>query len=224
MAAHSMGVPIRAPSARRLRSVAGGWQTRWVPRRLPTIATALIGVLLLGGCGSGATATGRPTSVASANRASVAPPTPKQRTATPTATPTENRVLLPGPAPVDYRLQEGAGTLAVKTFSWQRTGNGQGSAPPKQRYLVLDVLLTAREGTVLVNPLYFVTLTADQQVMVPTMGADGNEPVLASKTLKHGESVGGIVAFDTPPGPVTVVLNDELGNRVAVVSLPAPAD
>lgn len=194
-----------------------------MPRRLPTAAAALTGVLLLAGCGSGATATGRPTAVASASRASVAAPTPK-RTPTPSPTPTENRVLLPGPAPVDYRLQEGAGTWAVKTFSWQKTGNGDNSVPPKQRYLVLDVLVTAREGSVLVNPLYFAAVTPDRQSIAPTMGADGNEAVLPNKTLKPGESVGGIVAFDVPPGPISVVLNDELGNKVGEISFPAPAD
>lgn len=214
---------IRVPSARRLRSAAGGWQTRRVPSQLPAAVAALCGVLLLAGCGSGATATGQPTAVASATRASVAAPTPR-RTATPSATPTENRVTLPGPAPVDYKLQEGVGSWAVKSFSWQRTGNGKYSAPPKQRYLVLDMQFTAREGKVLVNPLYLGALTADQQALTPVLGTDGNEPVLASKTLKTGESVGGIVTFDAPPGPITVVLNDELGNRAAQITLPAPAD
>ncbi|OYO18044.1 hypothetical protein CGZ93_15875 [Enemella dayhoffiae] len=189
------------------------------------VGTVSAAVLLLCGCGGGATAVGRPTSVASATRASVAPLTPTpRRTPTPTATPTENRVLLPGPAPVDYKLQQGAASLQIKTFSWQRTGNGPNSAPPTGRYLVLDVLVTAREGKVLVNPLYFAAVAPNQAPLTPTMGSDGNEPVLSSRELKPGDWWAGVVSFDAPPGPITIVINDELGNKVGEVPLPAPAN
>lgn len=142
------------------------------------------------------------------------------RTATPSATPTEQRVFVPGPPATVYRSQEGAATLQVRRYSWQQTANGEESVAPQHNYLVLDVVITATEGKVQVNPLYFIARTTDQ-TFAPTLGVDGNEPVLASAELTANEFVDGLVTFDAPRTPLIVQVNDELGRNVGELIIPA---
>jgi hypothetical protein len=181
------------------------------------INVAMAAIILLAGCG-GTTVHGAvpaPPSV-------TAMPHKPARTATPSPTPTQERVFVPGPPAIAYRTQEGAATLQVRRYSWQRTANGQQSVSPQHHYLVLDVRITATEGKVPVNPLYFVARTSDQ-TFAPTLGADGNEPVLASADLNTNEYFDGIITFDAPPSRMIVQVNDELGRNVGEVVIPAPA-
>ncbi len=170
-------------------------------------------VVLVSGCG-GTTVSGTvPTPSATAART----PTPKPPT--PSPTPEENRVFVPGPPGVVTRAQEGTATVSVNRYSWQRTGNGPDSRPPEAQYLVLDVTVRALAGKVQINPLYFSLRTAGGQPLSPVLGLDGNEPVLASMELNAPDSVNGLVAFDTLPGPVVVVITDELGNQAGQIPI-----
>lgn len=199
---HELGSSLRVRETRRVRK---GF----------TASAAVVSIVLLTGC-SGVTVQGAvPTPAATQAR------TPTPRAETPTATPTEERVFVEGPLPVAYRTQEGAGTWQVRRYSWQRTANGEEAAPPEDSYLILDVLMTATEGTVQVNPLYFSVRTRGGDVG-SSLGADGNEPVLASRQLAAGESIDGIVSFDVPRADTTVTLVDELGNQAAQIEIPAP--
>lgn len=180
------------------------------------ISAAAAAIVLLAGCG-GTTVHGTVPSPPP----EVAVPHRPARIATPSATPSEERVYLQGPPAIAYQTQEGAATLQIRRFSWQRTANGQQAAPPQQHYVVLDIQITATEGTVPVNPLYFVGRTPGQ-TYAPTMGADGNEPVLASTDLGANQTVEGLIAFDAPRTQLTVQINDELGRSVGEVVVPAP--
>lgn len=179
---------------------------------------AAVAVTLLAGCG-GTTVQG---AVPAPPSDSAVPHRPAL-SATPSPTPTEERVFSPGPPAVAYRTQEGAATLHVRRYSWQRTANGDQAAPPQHAYLVLDLQITATEGKVPVNPLYFVARGAGE-TFAPTMGADGNEPVLASADLAASQTAEGILAFDAPAERLTLQVNDELGRNVGEVVIPAPPE
>ncbi|WP_425310171.1 hypothetical protein AADG42_15990 [Ammonicoccus fulvus] len=179
---------------------------------------AVVAILAVAGCG-GTTVTAPPPAPPS-----VAARTPTPKAVTPSATPTEDRVFQPGIAPVTIRTAEGAGTLELRRYSWQRTAFGNHSAPPKERYLILDVVFTATEGKMQVNPLYFSGRSRTGVILQPTLGADGNEPVLSSHELNAGQSVDGLVTFDAPTTEITVVLSDEVGEQVAQLRIPAPRD
>lgn len=179
---------------------------------------AVVAILAVAGCG-GTTVTAPPPTP---------PPviarTPTPKAVTPSATPTEDRVFQPGIAPVTIRTAEGAGTLELRRYSWQRTAFGKDAAPPKDRYLILDVVFTATEGRMQVNPTYFIGRTRTGVILQPTLGADGNEPVLSSHELNAGQSVDGLVTFDAPATEITVLLSDEVGEQVAQLRIPAPRD
>lgn len=148
------------------------------------------------------------------------PRTPTPKPPTPTPTPPEVRVFHPGPEVAAIRSQEGVATIAVRGYSWQQTENGPYAKAPQQRYLVLDLNITATEGKVQVNPLYFTLRTAGGAELQPVLGLDGNEPVLASKELNAPEAVGGLVTFDTAQEPVVLLVADEVGNRIAQIPIP----
>ena len=193
----------------------GANQRTWAGVRAGIVGIAILAVA---GCG-GTTVTAPPPAPPSA---AVRTPTPKA--VTPSATPTVDRVFQPGIAPVTIRTAEGAGTLELRRYSWQHTAFGNNSAPPKDRYLILDVVFTATEGRVQVNPLYFSGRTRAGIILQPTLGADGNEPVLSSHELNAGQSVDGLVTFDAPATEITVLLSDEVGEQVAQLRIPAPRD
>jgi hypothetical protein len=187
--------------------------TRDMPSRI-RISAVVLAVALLSGC-AGTTVEG-----AAPNPPPVtAVPHKPARTVTPSPTPSEQRVFVPGPPAISYRSQEGGATLQVRRYSWQQTANGAEAAAPQHNYLVLDVVITATEGRVQVNPLYFVARTTDQ-TFAPTLGVDGNEPVLGSADLKANESKDGLVTFDAPRTEVIVQVNDELGRMVGEVAIP----
>lgn len=153
-----------------------------------------------------------------------APPrTPTPKAATPTPTPT-NRVFVPGPPEIQIQTQEGTATVGVRRYTWQSFPTGTEASPPERGYLVLEVVVTATSGKVPVNPLYFTIRTPGGEVRETVLGADGNEPVLASRDLNAPESVDGIVTFDTEQEEVTVLVADELGNTVGEIRLPRPPD
>lgn len=156
--------------------------------------------------------------VESPERATVdAPPSP-----TPTPTPEEPVVEQPGPQ-FDQKMQGGMAHVVVDAYSWRSTGTGDRSKPPSQQYLVLRLTITATSGTVTVNPLYYTVRQPDGSLADPTMGADGNEPLLGVTELGTGESISGVVTFDVPPQNTILAYTDETGTVVGAATIPAPA-
>lgn len=182
---------------------------------LPTLL--LTGVLALTGCTGGVTVAGQPTGLPS----EAAPtPTPLLETPGPSTSPTPEEVTSTEGPSVEVKGAEGAGRIDVRTYTWRTQGEGTKSLPPENTYLVLDLAYTATEGTLAMNPLYVRLLSSDQTEYQPTMGVDGNEPVLATRKLRTGETGSGIVAFDVPRENVTIRFNDESGNEAARVEIP----
>ncbi|HHV19941.1 MAG TPA: hypothetical protein GXZ30_00120 [Propionibacterium sp.] len=178
-------------------------------------AVMIAALAVLPACG-GTTVTG-----AVPTPSATVPRTPTPKPPTPTPTPPEERVFMTSRSEVSVRAQEGVATVTVRGFSWQRTENGPYAKPPKNRYLVLDVLITATEGKVQANPLYFSLRTPHGAEIAPVLGLDGNEPVLASKELIAPASVSGLVTFDTAQGNVALLITDELGNSVGEIAIPS---
>ncbi|WP_026928327.1 DUF4352 domain-containing protein [Granulicoccus phenolivorans] len=179
----------------------------------------LVGVLALSGCATGVTVAGAPTGLPS----EAAPtPTPLLETPTPSSSPTPEQVTpVEGPT-VDVKGATGAGRIQLETYTWRTQGQGSKALPPEHgSYLVLDLAWTATEGTLTVNPLYVKLRGGDGTEYQPTMGVDGNEPVLATRKLNTGETATGIVAFDVPRENVTVVFTDETGIQAAQVAITA---
>lgn len=187
------------------------------------VAVACLGLL---GCTQGTTVAGTNTATPAPDPSFVPPP-PKLRTATPSPTPTEARNYTTGPGPIEYQAKSGVGVLSIRSYSWQQTKSSENGTPPKQRYLILDVEVTAKstvkpDGTLPVNPTYLVAQAADGALLQPTMGADGAEPVMASREIKTGENWTGLVSYDIVPGPVTILITDETGTVVGKIPLPGP--
>lgn len=178
----------------------------------------LAATLALSACGSGTTVEGRPGGLVTAAPPAPVNVTPQLRTPTPRPTPTEQRVAIPGPE-VSYRTPQGGGLLRVVTYSWQHTQVGEHAVPPKAMYLVLDVEITATDGTLELLPMNFKavqgTATTD-----PTFGSDGNDPSLAHKTMKAGETVRGFVVYDLPQADTAITITDELGAKAGEVKIP----
>lgn len=119
-------------------------------------------------------------------------------------------------------MTTGTAHIEVTGYSWRSTGTGERSKPPEERYLVLRVTVSATQGTVSVNPLYFKVRLADGSLAEPTMGADGNEPLLGAKELAQGERIDGIVTFDVPAENTILVVENELAEPVGAATIPAP--
>lgn len=184
-------------------------------RGLRGFGAAVAAVLVLSGCGTSVSGT-VPTPAALPAR------TPTPKVVTPTPTPAPNPVFVPGPPAIPITAQEGAATVGVRRYSWRPDATGAEASPPANGYLVLEVVVTATAGRVQVNPLYFTVRTPGGDELETVLGADGNEPVLASRELNAPEAVDGIVTFDTAREDVTVLIADELGNRVGEIHLPRP--
>lgn len=189
--------------------------------RAPRWIAAALGVLALGftACGTTVAGTGAPVVAPEpAQRGTVEPsPTP-----TPTPTPPEQVVEVPGPT-VAVPMATGRATVSIDTYAWRSTGTGERSKPPEDHYLVLRMTITATEGTVSVNPLYFSVRLPDGTSVEPTMGADGNEPLLGTTDLAAGETIDGVVTFDVPAQPTMLVITNELDAPAATTTIPAPA-
>ncbi|MDO5499758.1 MAG: hypothetical protein Q4F67_08765 [Propionibacteriaceae bacterium] len=185
-------------------------------RKWIVVSAAVAATMGLAGCG-GTTVSGTvPTPSATAPR------TPTPRPTTPTPTPPEQRVFVDGPPAIQIQTQEGTATVAVRRYSWQRTAISGEFAPPKHRYLVLDIAVTATGGKVQANPLYFTVRTGSGDEVGSVLGADGNEPLFTSKELTPPGVAEGMVTFDTPAEPVVLIVADELGNQAGQIPLGAP--
>lgn len=181
-------------------------------------AVAVAALVTVTACGTTVVGSGEPVVAPEPAQRSRVDPSP---TPTPTPTPPEQVVELPGPQ-MDAPMAAGTSHIVIDSYSWRTTGTGDRSKPPEERYLVLRMTISATQGTVPVNPLYFKVRLPDGTMAEPTMGADGNEPLLGSAELAMGEKIDGVVTFDIPPENTILVVENELGEAVGAVTIPAP--
>ncbi|MCE5290292.1 MAG: DUF4352 domain-containing protein [Nocardiaceae bacterium] len=115
-------------------------------------------------------------------------------------------------ATVEYR-----DNAAIVMIGGGHTAEGSSLLPPKGRLVVVDVTITATEGTWAVNPLYFSARTkqgADLQTSI--FNPDPND--LQSGDLQKGKTVRGTIAFDVPIGATidTIEISGTFGQTVGV--------
>ena len=116
---------------------------------------------------------------------------------------------------------QGKGTATVYTAEDKSEANETFIGPPKNgRYVLLDVGVTATEGTISANPLYWKAVDAQGHSYGAELGSAGYAPQLDSGDLPTGSTSRGYVAFDAPVGPLTVDLTDPLGGVLASWSVP----
>ena len=116
---------------------------------------------------------------------------------------------------------QGAGTATVYSAENKDQAGDSFAGPPKNgRYLLLDVDVTATEGTVSANPLYWEAADAQGRSYDVELGSAGYSPQLDSGDLAAGSTSRGYVVFDVPAGPVTVDLTEPLGGVLASWSVP----
>ena len=116
---------------------------------------------------------------------------------------------------------QGKGTATVFTAENRDQSNASFNGPPKNgRFLLLDVGVTATEGTISANPLYWEAVDTQGQSYGAELGSAGYSPQLDSGDLTAGSTARGYVVFDAPAGPLTIDLTDPLGGVLASWSIP----
>lgn len=165
-------------------------------------------------------------------RASTTSPTP---TNVPSATGEPSRLVTVSPTPqpadaaavtggdlgraVAFTGSRGGGEVTVSSATW--TSAGDLEPPAGQRYLVLEVTVSASSGQVAVDALSFLATSADGTRQVPGFGPKLDRP-LGGRTLTGSDSVTGQLGFVLAPGDTTVALLDENLDPVAKLKVPGP--
>ena len=142
-------------------------------------------------------------------------------TVTPSAQPTTASTTTSGGSlgtAVPFATDGGSGTVTVSRAVWSDSGE---MAPPQgQRYLSLDVTVTATSGEVPVDAILFLAETSDGPTL-PGFGPDLDRP-LGGRLLRAGQEVSGQLGYVLTPGPVRVHVVDETLQAVAEIEIPAP--
>ena len=142
-------------------------------------------------------------------------------TATPSAIPGNASTASTGGdlgAAIAFRTSSVSGTVTVHSAVW--TDAGEMVPEPGRRYLVLDVTVNCRTGTLPVESIMFVAVTPEGQDL-PGFGPTLSTP-LGGRVLEAGESVHGQVGYSLVPGEVTVSFLDATLESVAEIRIPAP--
>ena len=120
------------------------------------------------------------------------------------------------PDRIDFVSDEGTGQLILRTRSWV----SDGVVPPDYgSYLRVEVELVCTSGEVDYDPYHFQAFDRSGQLFeMEKNGAAGRE--LGVGTLRAGERIRGIVAFDMPRGEVTLLMSDDSENTVTALKVP----
>lgn len=166
---------------------------------LPMIVVTGCGQKVVRGTGSVEVAA---TSTAQATGSTV-PPTP-----TGTETPTETGTPTGTGSAQDVTITDENGMQAVLRLNKVHTQTGPGSTygqkPESGTYIVIDVRITVKRGSLPVNPLYFSYTPPGGETIHIDAGNGffaGFKPLLEPTTLAAGQSATGLVVFDAELKP-----------------------
>lgn len=120
--------------------------------------------------------------------------------------------------PVAFETARGAGTLTVHSAVW--TDSGEFPPMAGERYLVLEVSVSATAGELPIDALLFLAEGAAGPVL-PGFGPELDQP-LGGRLLAAGEQARGQLGFSLPAGAVTLHLLDEQLLAVASIAVPGP--
>lgn len=158
-------------------------------------------LLALAGCGPAATTASSAGAPSAAASSAAAPP----------------RTFAVG-VPVDFTTPQGAGTVTVNSSSRSSAPDVFGQPPQHGAFLIIDLTLSVRSGTATANPFGFTAQDAQSYTYQAAPGVAPQE--IDSSDLTAGQSVRGQIAFDVPPGPVTVSWKTPLGDTIATWMIP----
>lgn len=145
-------------------------------------------------------------------------PTPS---ASPAASPGPTVLTRGGQLGVDRPLKASAGE-AVVTATRAAWGDA-GTMPPQagMTYLVVDVTISGRRGTVPVGAVFTAAVTADKHRYGIAYGP-ATTSLLPSRDITPGDVLQGQLGFQVPKGPVTLEFLDADGTAMGTIEIPAP--
>ncbi len=117
---------------------------------------------------------------------------------------------------IDFISNEGTGQLIMLTRSWVTDGR----VPPMTgSYLRIEVELICATGQVDYDPYNFQAF--DESGRLFEMAVEGTTGrVLSVGTLRAGERIRGVIAFDMPRGEVTLLMSDDADQTVTALKVP----
>lgn len=121
--------------------------------------------------------------------------------------------------PVAFTTSDGAGTVTVNGAQRSTAPDVFGQPPKHGSFLILDLTLSVTRGTATANPFGFTAQDGQSYTYQAAPGVARQD--IDSSNLSAGQSVRGEIAFDVPPGPVTVSWRTPLGSTVATWAIPA---
>lgn len=103
------------------------------------------------------------------------------------------------------------------------TWGDAGTMPPQtgMTYLVVDVAISGRTGTVPVGAVFTAAVTADKHRYGIAYGP-ATTSLLPSKDITPGDTLQGQLGFQLPKGPVTIEFLDADGTAMGTVEIPSP--
>lgn len=122
---------------------------------------------------------------------------------------------------VERPLKASAGEAVVTAT--QAAWGDTGTMPPQagMTYLVVDVTISGRRGTVPVGAVFTAAVTADQHRYGIAYGP-ATTSLLPSKDITPGDVLQGQLGFQVPKGPVTIEFLDADGTAMGTVEIPSP--
>lgn len=171
-------------------------------RVLPAVAAAAC-LAVLTGCGPGTTAT--------------AVGTPSGAPAAASSSPQQAKTFGVG-VPVGFTTPDGSGTVTVNSAARSSAPDVFGQPPKHGSFLILDLTLAVSKGTATANPFGFTAQDAQSYTYQAAPGVAQQD--IDSSNLSAGQTVRGQIAFDVPPGPVTVSWKTPLGQTIATWTIP----
>lgn len=115
--------------------------------------------------------------------------------------------------PVAFTTPDGAGTVTVNGVTRSSAPDVFGQPPKHGAFLIVDLTLAVSRGSATANPFGFSA--QDAQSFTYQAAAGVAQQDIDSSNLSAGQQVRGQIAFDVPPGPVTVSWRTPLGTTVA---------
>lgn len=164
-----------------------------------------------------------PAAIPTAPNPTAAPATttePSVVTVTPVPQPTTKTVLTEGGdvgRPTSFRTAGGTGDITVTKATWSQAGLM--APPPGQHYLVVEMMITCKSGTVAVSSL---SLVAGADPAVGTAFGPTVKDPLPGVTLTPGQATTGQVGFVIPADTTAITLLAPNRHAAATIEVPGP--
>lgn len=116
---------------------------------------------------------------------------------------------------IEFTSMEGSGKLVIVGHEWVSDSSSDAEFG---HYLQIEVELSATDGRISYDPYFFQAFDADGNLFDTNQTA-AQSPMLGGGTLRPGESVRGVIAFDIPRGDITLLMSNELYESVTALKI-----